>query len=83
VLCRNLTVDDEWESDPVSCLLRATKALRLRFHAVEHVGHLLMHQIDCLQWSNHDSELDDLSCVIARNDVYAIDVFAINGGFKL
>jgi hypothetical protein len=59
------------------------KLLRLWFHVFEHVGHLLVYQIDCLQWSNHDPELNNLSCVIAGNDVYAIDVLAINGGFEL
>jgi hypothetical protein len=49
----------------------------------EHVGHLLVHQIDCLQWSDHDSELDNLSRIIAGNDVYTIDVFSINGRFEL
>jgi hypothetical protein len=76
-------LDMTTKSDPVSCLLRAMKLLRLRFHVFEHVGHLLVHQIDCLQWSNHDSELNNLSRIITGNDVYTIDVFSINGGFEL
>ena len=60
-----------------------TKLLELRLHLFEHVGHLLVHQIDCLQWSNHDSELNNLSRIVARNDVDAVDVFPVDCGFKL
>jgi hypothetical protein len=38
--------------------------------------------VDGLQWAHHHSELNDFAFVIARNDVDAVAIFALNSGFK-
>ena len=53
------------------------------FHAFEHFAHLLMHKIDCLQWSNHHFEFSDLSLLVAGNHVNSVHVFTFNISLKL
>ena len=50
---------------------------------LQHFAHLAMDEVDCLKWSDHDAELDDLAGVVAADDVDAIDVLPLNCGFKL
>ena len=52
------------------------------FHCFKHLAHLAVHEIDRLEWSDHDSELHDLAIVVTPNDVDTIDVLAFDGGLE-
>src|SRR4030095_3621030 len=52
-------------------------------HRYEHRAHLLMYGVDGLQGPDHHPELHDAPCVIAADDVDAVDVFAVDGRLEL
>ena len=42
-----------------------------------------MHEVDRLEWPDHDAKLDDLAGVVAPDDVDAVHVLAFDGGLEL
>ena len=43
---------------------------------------MAVHEVDHLERSDHDPELDDLASVVATDDVDAVHVLALDGGFE-
>ena len=56
---------------------------RSGLHLLQHRLHLGVEEIDGLQRADHHLELDDLACVVAGEDVDAVDVLALELGFEL
>src|SRR5437773_1934845 len=74
-------------SEGAMCVRRTWSSVSVRsvcrLHPFEYCHHLRVHEIDGLQGSNHDSELDDASLVVATDDVDSIDILALDGGLEL
>jgi len=54
-----------------------------RFHSLQHRRHLLVHEVDGLQRTNHHSKLDNPPLIVAADDVDSVDVLPLHGGLEL
>ena len=50
---------------------------------LKHGRHALMNEIDRLEWTKHDLELDDAACLVPLDDVHTVDQDAVDFLFEL